>query len=194
MVKLTQIEVDPELLRRACAGDAKAEAELYSVVAPAVFGLVRRLICNRTIAEDVFQESMVSFFLHLSSFRNAAPIGAWLRQIAVSKSLMHLRSPWHRMRLELDNDLHSADLPEVKLCNFETQTAAQLDLERALARLSPVTRAIIWLFDVEGYSHEEIGRLFKRSASFSKSQVSRGHQKLRAWFEPVAEHSPCASM
>ncbi len=52
-------------------------------------------------------------------------------------------------------------------------TSDLIDLDRALARLSPVTRAVVWLYDVEGWSHEEIAKAFDRTLSFSKSQLAR---------------------
>ena len=60
-----------------------------------------------------------------------------------------------------------------------SRTSDLIDLDRALARLSPVTRAVVWLYDVEGWSHEEIARAFDRTLSFSKSQLARGHARLR---------------
>ena len=42
-----------------------------------------------------------------------------------------------------------------------------------------MTRAVVWLYDVEGWSHEEIARAFERTVSFSKSQLARGHARLR---------------
>ena len=69
-----------------------------------------------------------------------------------------------------------------------------MDVERALSSLSPTARAVVWLFEVEGYSHDEIGRAFGRSASFSKSQLARAHRRLRAWFEPAVETPACTSI
>ena len=42
-----------------------------------------------------------------------------------------------------------------------------------------MTRTVVWLYDVEGWSHEEIARAFERTVSFSKSQLARGHARLR---------------
>ena len=69
-----------------------------------------------------------------------------------------------------------------------------LDVERALASLSPTARAVVWLFEVEGYSHEEIAQSFGRSASFSKSQLARAHGKLREWFEPSVDRQTCTTL
>jgi RNA polymerase sigma-70 factor (ECF subfamily) len=55
----------------------------------------------------------------------------------------------------------------------------QIALERALAELSDTARAVVWLHDVEGYTHREIGKMMGRTASFSKSQLARAHDRLR---------------
>jgi RNA polymerase sigma-70 factor (ECF subfamily) len=64
-------------------------------------------------------------------------------------------------------------------------------VERALATLAPTARAVVWMFEVEGYSHAEIAQAFGRSVSFSKSQLARAHRKLRAWFEPQGNRPTC---
>jgi RNA polymerase sigma-70 factor (ECF subfamily) len=49
----------------------------------------------------------------------------------------------------------------------------------------------VWLHDVEGYTHAEIGALHAQSASFSKSQLARAHATLRELLEPSAGATPC---
>ena len=66
-----------------------------------------------------------------------------------------------------------------------------IDLERALAALAPTARAVVWMYEVEGYSHQEIACAFGRSVSFSKSQLARAHVRLRAWFEPQENRPSC---
>jgi len=56
---------------------------------------------------------------------------------------------------------------------------AQIDLERAFERLSETSRAVVWLHDVEGYTHEEIAEQMGKTVSFSKSQLARAHVRLR---------------
>jgi RNA polymerase sigma factor (sigma-70 family) len=195
VARLTDIDVAPDVLERARGGDECAQAAIYAAVAPATFGLVRRLAGSRALAEDLFQEAMMGVFQGLASFRGEAPLGAWVRQVAVSKCLMYLRSPWHRARLRLSSE---SDLGlgwgEVALPATPGPRAENLDVERALASLAPTARAVVWLFEVEGYSHEEIAQLFGRSVSFSKSQLARAHVKLREWFEPRVDRQTCTTL
>src|SRR2546427_18569 len=60
---------------------------------------------------------------------------------------------------------------------------ARIDLERALEQLSETSRSVVWLHDVEGYTHEEIGELMGKTVSFSKSQLARAHARLRRMLE-----------
>ena len=195
MARLTDIDVPPEVLASACGGSERAQAAVYAAVAPATFGLVRRLAGSRALAEDLFQETMMVVFQSLASFRGEAPLGAWVRQIAVSKCLMYLRSPWHRARLRLSLQSDSDEKwVEALLPATPGPRAESLDMERALASLAPTARAVVWLFEVEGYSHEEIALSFGRSVSFSKSQLSRAHVKLRQWFEPSVDSQTCTTL
>jgi DNA-directed RNA polymerase specialized sigma24 family protein len=194
VAKLVEIEIPGELLRKACAGDEAAQAAVYTATAPATFALIRRLMANRAVAEDVFQDTMMALFQRLPQFRGEAPLGAWLRQIAVSRCLMFLRSPWHRARLQLGNDGDGDFVPGLGALITPAPPVEGFDIERALASLSPLARAVVWLYEVEGYSHEEIARQFGRSVSFSKSQLARAHAKLRAWFEPNESRQACTSI
>jgi DNA-directed RNA polymerase specialized sigma24 family protein len=190
--RLVEIDIPEAVLRQACGGDEAAQVVIYTAIAPATFALIRRLIANRAMAEDLFQDTMMALFQRLADFRGEAPFGAWLRQIAVSKCLMFLRSPWHRARLQLESD----GGVEFELSSLVTPAPVVegFDVEKALASLSHTARAVVWLYEVEGYSHEEIAQLFGRTVSFSKSQLSRAHVRLREWFEPSGGGQTCTTI
>lgn len=194
MARLGEIGVAAELLARACAGEDAAQSAIYAAVAAGTFGLIRRLVGGGAHAEDLFQDTMMTFYERLPTFRAEAPLGAWLRQIALSKCLMYLRSPWHRARLRLERLAPDGVGPAVPENAHAPPSPESMDLERALASLTPTARAVVWLFEVEGYTHHEIGRAFGRSPSFSKSQLARAHRRLRAWFEPSGEARACPSI
>jgi RNA polymerase sigma-70 factor (ECF subfamily) len=197
MARLIDIHVTADLLAQARAGEERAQAAIYAAVAPATFTLIKRLVPQHAMAEDLFQDTLMSMYQNLASFRGEAPFGAWLRRIAVHQCLMFLRSPWNRVRLSLEV---AEDGSGVGMGWLDGQLSTpapreeSVDVLRALATLSPTARAVIWLYEVEGYSHEEIAREFGRTVSFSKSQVARAHQKLRAWFEPAGGKESCSTI
>jgi DNA-directed RNA polymerase specialized sigma24 family protein len=190
MTRLVEIAVDSEQLARACAGEDLARQALYAALAPATLNLIRRLVGHRALSEDLFQDSMMLFFERLPQYRQEAPVGAWLRQIAVSRCLMYLRSPWKRARLCLE-PVDGGVAADVAALVTPGYAGELIDLERALAALAPTARAIVWMYEVEGYSHQEIAHAFGRSVSFSKSQLARAHARLRALLEPEGHPPPC---
>ena len=82
-----------------------------------------------------------------------------------------------------------------------TSADERIELERALETLPATARAVVWLHDVEGLTHREIGKLMGRTASFSKSQLARAHERLKGLLgsaaeqaEPEGEGVPCDSL
>ena len=191
MQRLADIEIPEPLLAAARAGDVAARSALFERVAPAVLGIIRRLVNHKAMAEDLLQDAMIAMYEHLDDFRGDAPFGVWVRSIAVSRCLMAFRSPWHRARVALESFTEDQ---KPWPAEGESRTSDLIDLDRALARLSPVTRAVVWLYDVEGWSHEEIAMGFGRTVSFSKSQLARGHARLRNELAPPAASSLGASL
>ena len=175
MQRLAEIEVSAEELAAARAGDRDARRALFERVAPATLAIIRRLVAQRAMAEDLLQDTLIAMFEHLGDFRGEAPFGIWVRSIAVSRCLMAFRSPWHRARVALESWTEDSSASG----ESTSRTSDLIDLDRALSKLSPVTRAVVWMYDVEGWSHDEIARAFERTVSFSKSQLARGHARLR---------------
>jgi len=194
MTRLPDIAFDPGVLEDARAGDAGAQSRLYRAFADATYALIRRFVPRKAVADDLFQDTFVEVFQSLRRFRGEAPLGAWIRRIAVSKCLMYLRSPWHRSLLWLDGQADAEGPRETVRdlgIQLEPDHGAQLDLESALGRLSATARAVVWLYDVEGYTHEEIAALYGKTQSFSKSQLMRAHLRLRELLDQPSESASC---
>lgn len=184
MARFKDITLDEWTVAQARRGDADALSRVYEACAPAVYTLVRRLVRQPAAADDLLQETFADVIRHIAAYEGRSPLPFWIRAIAVRRSLMHLRSPWQRSREWLD------ELPGLQLATPDHSPAVGLarDLECALMALPAMARAVVWLHDVEGYTHEEIGAGLGRSTSFSKSQLSRAHARLRL----AAEREPRA--
>jgi RNA polymerase sigma-70 factor (ECF subfamily) len=195
MSRLTDLTFPPDLLERAGQGDLVAQERLYRELSPPVFALIRRLVGDWATAEDLFQDSLMLVFRDLPQFRGEAPFGVWVRRIAVSRCFMHLRSPWQRARRALSDLTYADDAADDAVFGLReaSDSGDQIDLSRALAQLKPVARTVLWLHDVEGYTHEEIARGYGRTVSFSKSQLARAHEALQPLLTGAPEDMPCAS-
>jgi RNA polymerase sigma-70 factor (ECF subfamily) len=186
------VEIAPEVVRAAVAGEVQAHAQIYGAYRQVVFTLIRRLVPRNAIAEEIFQDVFVEILRSIGSYTSSGSFGGWVRSVAINKSLMYLRSPWHRRLFWIDagNDLDAIELAD-QAPGGDAGLPAQQELERALATLPAVTRSVVWLHDVEGYTHGEIAQLLGRTTSFSKTQLSRAHRRLRELLELTDEALPC---
>jgi RNA polymerase sigma-70 factor (ECF subfamily) len=92
---------------------------------------------------------------------------------------MFLRSAWTSRGQALADDWDDMTSDDSIGRGLSREPDAAMDLDAALASLPSVSRAVVWLHDVEGFTHKEIAELMGRTESFSKSQLSRAYQRLR---------------
>lgn len=193
MSQFQGIDVPLEVVRAARAGDARAYEAIYRCCQRPVYTLIRRIIVRPAIADELLQETFVEILQNIGSYTGEGAFGGWVRAIAVNKCLMHLRSSWHRRVESFDegDEAHgAAALPDpapTPASRVEAGDAAAY----ALASLPALSRTVVWLHDVEGYTHGEIARALGKSVSFSKSQLARAHARLRELLESSIESSPC---
>ena len=173
----TPADVDAALARSAAAGDATAFEALYRRHAGRVMGVVSRLVGHdRARAEDLVQDAFVRAWQALPAYRHESAFSTWLHRLAVNTALMD------RSRVQADEDEEA--LERVGAADSAGHgTALTLDLERAVASLPPRARAVLVLFDVEGWKHEEIAEALEMAVGSSKAQLHRARGLLRARLE-----------
>ena len=173
----TPADVDRALALAAAGGDSTAFEALYRRHAARLHGVVARLVgYDRARAEDLVQEAFVRAWQALPAYRFESAFGTWLHRLAVNTALMDLRA--RRSRPGLDGDDEALD--HVGTADSAGHgTALALDLERAVATLPPRARAVLVLYDVEGWKHEEIADALGMAVGSSKAQLHRARSLLR---------------
>ncbi len=186
MSKFADIDIDDGIIRRAVAGDVRAHEIIYRAFSAPVYSICLRFTKSPANAEDLVQETFIEIMRSIGQFRGEAALGSWIRRIAVSKSLMFLRSAWTKRGQTLGDDFEELTAGEPASHGVSSRPDDAMDLDAALANLPDVSRAVVWLHDVEGFTHKEIAEFMGKTESFSKSQLSRAYQKLRPMLETDA--------
>lgn len=164
--------MDAALLSAARGGDEAAFLKLYSRHAGRVRRLVERWVSDPDMIEDLCQESWMRAFRGLDRFRGESEFGSWIHTIA--RNVVIGRGRTVQRRSELLAESWRPDLavqPE--------RIELRLELTRALSGLPPGMRQVIWLHDVEGWTHKDIGTLMGVAPGTSKSQLFRARARLR---------------
>ncbi len=173
MTQLSMAALDELAIQRAKSGDLDALERIYRAYEGVVYSVARRICRTPEEAEEVLQETFLEICRSMRRFRGTAPgsLTAWVKRVASSKALIRIRYEKYRDTEELVED--------VKAGRKDQDVTVSIDLETALQQLSDTARAVVWMHDVEGYTHEEIAEMMNKTVSFSKSQLSRAHARLR---------------
>ena len=178
------VDDDHALVRASLDGDMAAFEALYRRHAGRVHGVIARLLGRHgQRAEDLTQDAFVRAWQALGSYRFESAFGTWLHRLAANTALMELRR--HRGDPAMDDDedrLERVGRPD----SAGHTTALAVDLERAVATLPPRARAVLVLYDVEGWTHEEIANELDMAVGTSKAQLHRARGLLRQRLEAHA--------
>lgn len=171
------VDVDEALVRAAAAGDISAFEALYRQHLRRVYAVVWRLVGGVDArAEELTQEAFVRAWQSLPNFRFESSFATWLHRLAVNTGLMELRA----RRGGEDRETDDTPLTDIGIVDSAGQgTALRIDLERAVATLPPRARAVLILYDVEGWKHEEIAAELGMAVGSSKAQLHRARALLR---------------
>jgi len=82
---------EAEAIRQAQRGEANAFELLYRLHSSRVFALCLRMLKNNAEAEDLTQETFLSVFRAIGTFRGHSSFSSWLHRVAINCVLMHLR-------------------------------------------------------------------------------------------------------
>ncbi|MGE0814965.1 MAG: RNA polymerase sigma factor [Vicinamibacterales bacterium] len=172
---------------RAVAGDAAAFERLYRSHVSRILALTRRM-AGADRADELTQDVFVRAWQKLALFRGESSLATWLHRLAVNVVVEQFRAlgtARDRFLPEGDDHLTRVAAPVDSARGWN----AGMDLDVAVNRLPPGARTVFVLHDVEGYRHEEIGRLLGVSIGTSKSQLHRARMTLRGLLRTPREAS-----
>ena len=139
----------------------------------------RRLAGNRDDGDDLYQESLLTAMRKFGAIREVESFKPWLFRIIINSFKNRKKQPWWRRRVEM--------APVVVEAESGNDPRGQLDLarwlERALAALSAEDRAMIVLYEIEGYPVAELASIFGKPEGTIKARLFRARKKMRERIE-----------
>ncbi|MGZ0713042.1 ECF RNA polymerase sigma factor SigK (plasmid) [Coraliomargarita sp. W4R53] len=169
-----------ELLQHAAGGDHAAFARLYDMLSPRVFGLILRVLVDRSQSEEVLQEVFLEVWQSASKFApNKGQGRSWILTIAHRRAVDRVRSS----QASSDRDVRVGvrDL-EVAHDGVSEQVELRIEGEKvtnALATLPEPQREALTLAYFGGYSQSEISALVGAPLGTIKTRMRDGLSRLR---------------
>src|ERR1044072_9260789 len=143
-------------------------------------------------AEDLTQEVFIQLYRKLGTFRGESLFTTWLHRLTTNAVLMHFRKIAARPEQTTDDAETLNSFVGGTPNHNSSSLIDRFALDEAIQQLSPGYRAVFILHDVEGYEHEEIGKILGCAVGTSKSQLHKAllklHKLLKDRQGPLVNH------
>lgn len=158
--------------------DRQAQMQLYNQYCNGMLIVALRFVKDTMEAEDIVQEAFIKAFSKLEQYKAEVSFGAWLKRIVINKCIDVIKSKRQRL-IELEE--HHLNVVDT---DYENEWLVEDDItidevKAAMARLPDKYKVVVMLYLVEGYDHQEISEILNISEVASRTQLSRGKQKLQ---------------
>ena len=185
------------LIQSARQGDLDAFNTLVLAYQHQVYNLAYRIMGDEAAAEDATQETFISAYKKMGSFRGGS-FKSWLLRIVTNACYDDLRRRKRRPAVSLDELTGEQDNEvefDVSSGDDGPETIAQRHemvqlIQVGITTLPDDQRMTLVLSDVQGMSYEEIAKITQTNLGTVKSRLSRGRAKLRQYLQAHGELLP----
>ena len=156
----------------------------YDLTARQVWVYINRMTGDGRLADDLLQEAYYRLLRTAATFESDAHRRNYLYRIATNLVHDQRRRPRADREPLLEAEREAArDVPG----GTEGRAARRIDLARAMARMKPRERSMLWLAYAHGCSHEEIAQMLGLKTSSLKALLHRARQRLAGFMSKDAD-------
>ncbi len=187
MAKLTEKEIDYQLMRSIQNGDMVAFNEMVGRYRNRLMNVIGRMLSSVEEAEDVVQETFIRVYQHRQSFNFQHCFSTWIYTIGLNLARNELR---RRKKFKF------TEISEMKGNEKELAVDAKVPsrlpevLNAAIKTLPEKYKAAFLLRDVQEMPYEEVAQVLEVPLGTVKSRVNRARLMLRDKLHPrLEEHN-----
>lgn len=177
-----------ELIARFRAGDESAIRDLYREYGRVVFAIARRILNDRSLAEEATQQTFLQVWRAAESFDPGRDLAPWIHTIGRRVAIDLLRRESRRRADALDavND-HD---PVLRVDEADiVDSWRRWQVRSAIDRLPPDEASVVRLQHLDGFTHVEIAERLGVPVGTVKSRSHRAHRRLVSLLAHVEEVS-----
>ncbi len=177
-MSLTKVPVE-SLLELCLQKNNLAQLEVYNRYQKAMFNTSVRIVKNSALAEDIMQESFLTAFNRLDTFKGTATFGSWLKRIVVNNSI----SAYHKSSkyVPLDQFEHNEETYEDEdgIAEISNENPKANNLLKVMKTLHHNYDQVLTLHYIEGFDYEEICEILNITNANCRTMISRAKESLR---------------
>jgi len=173
-----------EIIAALSARDERIQERVYVHYWGYLMGVSTRYFKDRNVAREVVNDSFIKAFKTMYDFKHNGDLldfqktfKSWLSTITVRTALDKIRANKSALTfVEEYDDVHVGHV------DVEQKLFAE-DILKLMNELPELHRAVFNLYEIEGFSHEEIGSMLTIPVSSSRTYLTRAKQKLRELYK-----------
>ncbi|NND62904.1 MAG: RNA polymerase sigma factor [Flavobacteriaceae bacterium] len=159
-------------------GNQMAQLEVYNRYQNAMYNTALRIVKNTAEAEDIMQESFITAFQKLDSFKGTATFGSWLKRIVINNSIVQYRKSQRFVEVSEENISEETE-EDTSVGNEDYNGLKSKQLLKMMDSLHDNYKNILSLHFIEGYDYEEICEIMNISYANCRTMISRAKESLR---------------
>ncbi len=167
---------DPELFRRCSEGESRAQELLYKRYFSFAMSVCMRYSRDKYEAMEIINDSYMKVLRSILEFDSSKSFRSWYGRILINSAVdNYRRNMKHLSHQQISSEMEANEEQEPTI-------TAELSANEILSlfnRLPDNYRITFNLYEIEGYSHEEIGQMLEISPSTSRSNLARAKKMLR---------------
>ena len=181
---VNQLTQKLRIARLLASRDMDAFTELIAESQSRVRTFLVRLCRDYDLADDLAQDTFITAYQKLASFKGSGSFEGWLCKIAFNRFLQYKRDDKRKQEILAQYE----QVLEVESNRYDSVTDIQIELEKAFSALNHGEAAAITLCHSFGFSHQEVASILNAPLGTVKSQIKRGKQKLKDALTPAHVH------
>lgn len=168
-------DLQSHLIEKCKNNDSRAQMQLYDMYCKAMFNTACSFTKDDAIAQDIMQEAFIKAYKKIETYTGEATFGAWLKRIVINQSLDWIKKQ-KLETVEIDDEVISIVNDE----SWEIENHISLQtIYHCIEQLPQKCRNVVKLYLLEGYDHQEVAQILQITEIASRSQLSRGKNRLR---------------
>lgn len=173
-------EIEKEIVSLLRNGDKRAIALLYNNYADALYGVIKKIIIDDEIAQDVLQESFVKIWRYAKKYDpSKAKLFTWLYRIAYNTAIDKVRSLKNKTEKEVQIEVSS-----VYKITSNTLNQDVLDIKKHLKTIDEKYQIVINALFFEGLTQQEASDELDIPLGTIKSRLKIGLRELKKIYDP----------
>ncbi|GAB3929360.1 RNA polymerase sigma factor [Mucilaginibacter myungsuensis] len=165
---------ETELIGHCKQGSLKHQEMLYKHYYGFAMGVALRYCLTRDHALEAVNDAFIKVFNGIGNYNTDRPFKAWLRTIIVNTAIdSRRRELKHQLTTDLD------DAAPIRSGTFIIENINAQDILKLLDALPAIQRTVFNMYEIDGYSHDEISAELNIPASSARVYLARAKEKLR---------------